>query len=228
MKLLQDLIYKAGITEVIGTTSIEISFVCFDNRKAGKNCLFVATIGLHSDGHNFIDSAIDKGAIAIVCEELPIKVREGVTYIKVTNSRIALGFIASNYFGNPSEYLKVIGVTGTNGKTTVATLLFNLFRNLGYNAGLISTVKNQINDEIIFATHTTPDAIQINAMMSQMLKDECTYCFMEVSSHSIDQNRISGIKFTGGIFTNITHDHLDYHKTFSSYLMTKKQFRSEE
>ena len=224
MKLLQDLIYKAGITEVIGTTSIEISFVCFDNRKAGKNCLFIATIGINSDGHNFIDSAIDKGAIAIVCEELPGKIREGITYVKVTNSRIALGFIASNYFGNPSEYLKVIGVTGTNGKTTVATLLFNLFRNLGYNAGLISTVKNQINDEIIFATHTTPDTIQINAMMSQMLEDECTYCFMEVSSHSIDQNRISGIKFTGGIFTNITHDHLDYHKTFSSYLMTKKQF----
>jgi UDP-N-acetylmuramoyl-L-alanyl-D-glutamate--2,6-diaminopimelate ligase len=224
MKSLQDLIYKAGITDVIGTTSVEISFVCFDNRKAGKDSLFVATKGLHTDGHNYIDSAIDKGAIAIVCEELPEKYRNGVTYIKVTNSSVALGHIASNYFGNPSEHLKVIGVTGTNGKTTVATLLYQLFRNLGFNAGLISTVKDQINDEIIFATHTTPDAIQINALMSQMLDEECAYCFMEVSSHSIDQNRISGIKFDGGIFTNITHDHLDYHKTFSSYLDAKKQF----
>lgn len=224
MKLLQDLIYKAGITDVIGSTAISISYICFDNRKAGKDCLFVATRGLHTDGHNFIDSAIDKGAIAIICENLPEKYRNGITYIKVTNSSIALGNIASNYFGNPSEHLKVVGVTGTNGKTTVATLLFQLFKNLGFKTGLISTVKNQINDEIIIATYTTPDAIQINALMSQMIDDECTHCFMEVSSHSIDQNRVSGIKFSGGVFTNITHDHIDYHKTFSSYLEAKKQF----
>ncbi len=224
MKKLQDLIYKTGITDVVGSTAIGISYVCFDNRKAGKDSLFIATKGTNTDGHNYIDSAIDQGAIAIVCEEFPIKLRGGITYIKVTESSMALGFIASNYFGNPSEKLKVIGVTGTNGKTTVASLLFQLFRNLGYNVGLLSTIKNQINDEVLIASHTTPDSIQLNALMCQMLEEGCSHCFMEVSSHAIDQNRIAGIKFAGGIFTNITHDHLDYHHTFSSYIQAKRAF----
>ena len=223
MKKLQDLIYKAGITEVVGSTNISISFISFDNRKVIDGSLFIATKGTTNDGHNFIESAIEKGAVAIICEQIPQNIHDGITYVKVNDSTLALGIIASNYFGNPSEKLKVVGITGTNGKTTVAILLFQLFRNLGHKVGLLSTINNQINDEVLIASHTTPDAIQINALLSQMIEEGCIHCFMEVSSHAIDQNRIAGIKFAGSVFTNITHDHLDYHKTFASYIKAKKK-----
>jgi UDP-N-acetylmuramoyl-L-alanyl-D-glutamate--2,6-diaminopimelate ligase len=224
MKKLQDLIYKAGITEVVGSTNISISSIFFDNRKVISDSLFIAVKGTTNDGHNFIESAIENGAIAIICEQIPQIIHKGITYVKVADSTLAIGIIASNYHDNPSEKLKVVGITGTNGKTTVATLLFQLFRNLGHKVGLLSTIKNQINDEVLIASHTTPDAIQINSLMSQMLDEGCTHCFMEVSSHAIDQNRIAGIKFAGGVFTNITHDHLDYHKTFAAYLKAKRKF----
>ncbi|MEI6815080.1 MAG: UDP-N-acetylmuramoyl-L-alanyl-D-glutamate--2,6-diaminopimelate ligase [Bacteroidota bacterium] len=224
MKHLKDILHKVDIIDVIGIIDVTIKGICFDNRHATKGSLFVATTGKIHDGHKFIDAAIDFGAIVIVCEYLPINLREGITYLLVRSSSIALGFISSNYFDNPSEKLKVIGVTGTNGKTTVTTLLFQLYINLGYKVGLISTINNKINDEVIPSSHTTPDAIQINKLMKKMVDKGCNFCFMEVSSHAIDQNRIAGLCFTGGIFTNITHDHLDYHKTFKAYLEAKKTF----
>jgi UDP-N-acetylmuramoyl-L-alanyl-D-glutamate--2,6-diaminopimelate ligase len=224
MKLLKDILYKAGLVEVIGTTNVAITSVCFDSRKVEKDCLFIAVKGLTSDGHQFIDSTIQSGAIAIVCETFPQEINPKVTYIKVKDSSLALSFIASNFFDNPSSQLKLVGITGTNGKTTTATLLFNLFKYLGYNTGLLSTVKNQINNEAIPATHTTPDAIQLNALLRQMVDKGCSFCFMEVSSHAVAQNRISGISFSGGVFTNITHDHLDYHGTFDEYIKAKKKF----
>jgi UDP-N-acetylmuramoyl-L-alanyl-D-glutamate--2,6-diaminopimelate ligase len=224
MKLLKDILYKVGLIEIIGSTNVAITTVSFDSRKIQKDSLFIAVVGAKSNGHTFINDTIAKGAIAIVCEELPATINEKITYIKVIDSTLALAIIASNFYGNPSEYIKIIGITGTNGKTTTATLLFNLFKNLGYKVGLLSTVKNQINNEIISATHTTPDAIQLNGLLKQMIENGCTHCFMEVSSHSIVQKRIAGIHFTGGVFTNITHDHLDYHKTFDEYIKAKKQF----
>ena len=224
MRLLKDILYRVALREVVGSTAVEISAISFDSRRVEKNSLFVAIIGTQSDGHAYIEDTIKKGAIVIVCEELPVTINEKVTYIKVKDASLSLGVIASNFYDNPSEKLKLVGVTGTNGKTTTVTLLFNLFRKLGYKAGLLSTVKNQINDEIIPSTHTTPDAIQLNALLSQMLDKGCTHCFMEVSSHAVVQNRIAGIHFTGGVFTNITHDHLDYHKTFEEYIKAKKRF----
>lgn len=224
MKTLADILYRAGIVEVMGSTAIYISNICFDSRRSTKDSLFVAVRGEQSDGHNFIDTSIALGAKAIICEELPQKVQEDITYVKVRNSRIALAFSAANYYGNPSEKLKLIGVTGTNGKTTIASLLFKLFRSHGYNAGLISTIKNQINDQVIPTTHTTPDALQLNALLSAMTDEGCTHCFMEVSSHAIAQQRIAASNYSVGIFTNITHDHLDYHKSFEEYLKAKKQF----
>ena len=186
--------------------------------------MFIATVGVTVDGHNFIDKAIELGAIAVVCETLPSSLNENVTYIKVLNSSEALGFIACNFYDNPSEKLKLVGVTGTNGKTTTVTLLFNLFRGLGYNVGLLSTVENKINNTIIPSTHTTPDALSLNELLNQMVDEGCQYAFMEVSSHAVVQHRITGLKFTGGAFTNITHDHLDYHKTFDEYIKAKKLF----
>ena len=224
MKLLSDIIYKVRLEEIIGSTHMAISSATFDSRTVKKDSLFIATKGTAVDGHKYIDKAIELGAIAIVCEELPETKNELVTYIKVTDSSYALGIIACNFFDNPSEKLKLVGITGTNGKTTTVTLLFNLFRSLGYSAGLISTVENKINNTIIPATHTTPDALTLNELLANMLAQGCEYVFMEVSSHAVVQNRIAGLSFTGAIFSNITHDHLDYHKTFDEYIKAKKRF----
>ncbi|MNL06221.1 UDP-N-acetylmuramoyl-L-alanyl-D-glutamate--LD-lysine ligase [compost metagenome] len=186
--------------------------------------MFIAVRGVHTDGHLFIDKAIAFGARAVIVEELPLETLDSVVYIVVADSALALGIVAANFYDNPSKKMKLVGVTGTNGKTTVATLLFQLFTQLGYHVGLLSTVQNQIGDRVIPATHTTPDPIQLNHLLSEMIEEGCDYCFMEVSSHAVVQQRIAGLKFTGAIFTNITHDHLDFHKTFSSYIKAKKKF----
>jgi UDP-N-acetylmuramoyl-L-alanyl-D-glutamate--2,6-diaminopimelate ligase len=224
MKLLKDILYKAGIIEVIESTNVAITAITFDSRKVEKDSMFVAVRGTASDGHKYIDDTIAKGAIAILCEEFPENLVDKITYIKVKDTSAALGIIAANFYDNPSENIKLVGITGTNGKTTTATLLFNLFRKLGYKVGLLSTVKNQINNDVLTASHTTPDAIQLNALLRQMIEKGCTHCFMEVSSHAVVQNRIAGVRFTGAVFTNITHDHLDYHKTFDEYIKAKKKF----
>ncbi len=224
MTILKDILYGVSLLKVIGSTESEVNAICFDSRKVGPDVLFVAVRGTASDGHAFIDKAIDLGAHSILCEEFPSKFREHINYFLVGNSAKALGIIASNFYGKPSAKLKLVGVTGTNGKTTIATLLFQLFRDLGYKTGLLSTVQNQINDLIIPATHTTPDPIALNSLLHDMVKSGCDYCFMEVSSHAVAQSRIEGLDFTGGIFTNLTHDHLDFHKTFDSYLKAKKRF----
>ena len=224
MKLLKDVLYKSGIESVSGSTDVNIVDVCFDSRTVREGSLFIAIRGTQVDGHEFMFTVVEKGAVAIVCEQLPETLLTGITYVKVSNSALALAQIAANYYDNPSEKLKLVGVTGTNGKTTTVTLLFNLFRGLGYSVGLLSTVKNQINEQVIPATHTTPDPIQLNVMLAAMVADGCEYAFMEVSSHAVVQKRIAGVVFAGGIFTNITHDHLDYHKTFENYLKAKKEF----
>ena len=222
--LLNDLLKNIDIIKIIGDTDKNISQINFDSRKVSKDNVFIATVGTNVDGHKFIDSSIKLGATAIICEKLPENIDNNITYIKVSNSLKALGLISSNFYNNPSSNLKVVGVTGTNGKTTIATLLYKTFKLAGYKVGLLSTVKNIINDTDIKATHTTPDAIQINKLMSKMVEQGCEYCFMEVSSHAIHQHRIAGINFNIGIFTNITHDHLDYHKTFKEYINAKKMF----
>lgn len=224
MKLLSDILYKTRLEEIIGSTNVAISSVVFDSRLVKKDSLFIATKGTAADGHQFIDKAIESGAVAIVCEELPAVKKENITYVKVLNSSEALGYIACNYFDNPSEKLKLVGVTGTNGKTTTVTLLFNLFRGLGYHVGLLSTVENKINSTVIPSTHTTPDALALNELLAKMVEQGCQYAFMEVSSHAIVQHRITGITFAGAVFSNITHDHLDYHKTFEEYIKAKKGF----
>ena len=224
MKLLKDILYKAGLVEVIGSTDISVASVSFDSRKAEKGTLFVAIKGTQSDGHKFIEQVVAAGAASIVCEILPKQKDPNITYIKVKDSEAALGIIASNFYDNPSEKLKLVGITGTNGKTTTATLLHNLFLSLGFNAGLISTVVYKIGKDELSATHTTPDAIQLSKLMKQMVDAGCKYCFMEVSSHAVVQKRISGLRFSGAVFTNITHDHLDYHKTFDEYIKAKKKF----
>jgi UDP-N-acetylmuramoyl-L-alanyl-D-glutamate--2,6-diaminopimelate ligase len=224
MKILKDILYGVSLLKVIGSTESEVDGICFDSRKSAPGILFVAVRGTESDGHAFIDKAIDLGAAAILCEELPSKIRENVNYFLVENSAKALGIVASNFYDKPSAKLKLVGVTGTNGKTTIATLLFQLFRDLGYKTGLLSTVQNQINDLIIPSTHTTPDPVALNRLLHDMVESGCDYCFMEVSSHAVAQSRTEGLEFTGGIFTNLTHDHLDFHKTFDSYLKAKKGF----
>lgn len=224
MKLLKDILYKAGIEEVVGSTQMAIEKICFDSREIEKFSLFVAVTGTQVDGHQFIEKVIKDGAVAIICEEFPEEKQEGITYVRVKNSSEALGVAASNFYDNPSAEIKLVGVTGTNGKTTTATLLHDLYIQLGHKSGLLSTVVNKIGTEEISSTHTTPDAIQLNALLRYMIAEGCEYCFMEVSSHAIHQNRIAGVDFIGGIFTNITHDHLDYHKTFDEYLKAKKQF----
>lgn len=224
MKLLSDILYKSGIENINGTSNLAISSVCFDSRKVGIASLFVATRGTQVDGHDFIETAIEKGAVAIVCEEFPAEINEKISYIKVKDSAYALGVIASNFYDQPSSKLKLVGITGTNGKTTTATLCYLLFRSLGKKVGLLSTVKNQINNEIIPATHTTPDAVEINRILAEMVEKGCKYCFMEVSSHAIHQHRIAGLEFDLGVFSNISHDHLDYHKTFDEYINAKKMF----
>ena len=224
LKLLSDILYKTRLEEIIGSTNVAISSVTFDSRKVKKDSLFIATRGTASDGHHYIELAIESGAVAVVCEDLPETLKENVTYVKVLDSSASLGYIACNFYDNPSEKLKLVGITGTNGKTTTVTLLFNLFRGLGYNVGLLSTVENKINTTVIPSTHTTPDALALNELLSKMVEAGCQYAFMEVSSHAIVQHRITGLKFTGAAFSNITHDHLDYHKTFEEYIRAKKLF----
>lgn len=224
MKLLSDILYKTRLEEIIGSTNVAISSVTFDSRKVKKDSLFIATRGTASDGHHYIELAIEAGAVTIVCEDFPETLNENITYVKVLDSSASLGYIACNFYDNPSEKLKLVGITGTNGKTTTVTLLFNLFRGLGYNVGLLSTVENKINTTVIPSTHTTPDALALNELLAKMVEAGCQYAFMEVSSHAIVQHRITGLKFTGAAFSNITHDHLDYHKTFEEYIRAKKMF----
>lgn len=223
MPVLKDILYKVSLQSVSGNMDTEIAALAFDSRKVEPGCAFVAVNGTQVNGHDYIQKAINLGAIAIVCEQLPAKLEENIAYVAVKDSAEALGLIASNFYGRPSEKMSLVGVTGTNGKTTCATLLFELFSALGYNAGLLSTVENKINEEVLEATHTTPDAITINKLLSQMLVKGCTHCFMEVSSHAIVQQRIAGLKFSGAFFTNLSHEHLDYHKTFDEYIKAKKQ-----
>lgn len=222
MAELRDILYTVRITSTSGDMNVDVKGVAFDSRKVQPGFLFVAVKGTQSDGHAFIEKSIIAGAIAIVCEALPENIDERVTYVTVKNSARSLGLICSNFYGNPSRKLKLVGVTGTNGKTTVATLLYKLFGTLGYKSGLLSTVENRIMDHVIPSTHTTPDSIQLNELLVKMLEAGCTHAFMEVSSHAVDQGRVEGIHFTGALFTNITHDHLDYHRTFESYIRAKK------
>jgi UDP-N-acetylmuramoyl-L-alanyl-D-glutamate--2,6-diaminopimelate ligase len=221
---LEKLTNKIRIKEVIGNQEIEIHGIHSDSRKIQAGWLFIAVPGTQSDGHNFIGKAIENGAVAVVCQTFPENRQENITYIRVDDSADALGRIASSWNDNPSERLTLVGVTGTNGKTTIATLLYTIFRELGYKTGLLSTVCNYINDTAIPATHTTPDAIELNALLAQMVEAGCDYVFMEVSSHSVVQKRIAGLQFKGGIFTNLTRDHLDNHPTFEDYRDAKKAF----
>lgn len=221
---LQDLLYGVAIQGTNGAADVEVSALTFDSRAVAAGTLFFAVKGTATDGHAYIAQTVAAGAVAVVCEVLPSELSPAVTYILVPDSSAALGIIACNFYGNPSADLKLVGVTGTNGKTTIATLLFQLFSKLNYSTGLISTVQNQINETIIPSTHTTPNPIALNALLRQMVDEGCAYCFMEVSSHAVAQQRIAGLTFTGAVFSNITHDHLDFHKTFDSYLKAKKQF----
>ena len=224
MKKLQDILYRSGITEINGSIDINISTIEFDSRKVIKGSLFIAVKGTQVDGHDFIEMAISNGAIAVVCNELPMNINEAVTYAVSKNSAKALGFISANFYDNPTEKIQLVGITGTNGKTTIATLLYQLFKDLGYGVGLISTIHNVINDTILESTHTTPDSISLNSLLAKMVDAGCEYAFMEVSSHAVAQQRISGIRFSGGLFTNITHEHLDYHGSFKAYINAKKYF----
>lgn len=219
-----ELLKRIPVLEIHGDDTREVPELVFDSRKVTENSLYIAMRGTVVDGHSFIASSVEKGARTIVCEDFPETLNEGVTYVKVKDSSKALGQLASNFFGNPSEKLKLIGVTGTNGKTSVSTLLFDVFKNLGYDSALLSTVEIRIGEEVIPATHTTPDVITINRILAEALEKGCEYAFMEVSSHGIAQNRIEGLHFKVAGFTNLTHDHLDYHKTFEEYLKTKKRF----
>lgn len=222
--LLKELLHAIPVIDYRGSLDTEVSSLCLDSRKAVKGSAWVAVRGHQTDGHLFVNKAIELGASVVLVEELPEEVKEDVVYVVVGDSAYALGVMASTFYGNPSSKLKLVGVTGTNGKTTVATLLFNLFSRLGFHVGLLSTVQNQIGERIVEATHTTPDPISLNSLLKEMVEDGCDYCFMEVSSHAIVQQRIAGLKFAGGIFTNITHDHLDFHGTFANYIKAKKKF----
>jgi UDP-N-acetylmuramoyl-L-alanyl-D-glutamate--2,6-diaminopimelate ligase len=224
LKLLSDIIKGLKSNEISGSISVEISGIAFDSREVKPGFLFVAVKGTHVDGHDYIQKALQLGAIALICEKMPQNTADFKSCIRVADSSFALGIAASNWYGNPSAKLKLTGVTGTNGKTTTVTLLFNMFRRLGYHVGLLSTIANRIDDQVIASTHTTPDAMELNQLLSQIVDTGCTHVFMEVSSHSIVQNRIAGLTFRGGVFTNITHDHLDFHKTFAEYLKAKKLF----
>jgi len=221
---LTTLTINLNIIEIAGSTCKDIKGVNIDSRKIEQDHLFIAVRGTQADGHNYIDKAIESGATAIVCEEIPEKRNADITYIKVENSEQAVGSIATSFYGDPTSKMKLVGVTGTNGKTTIATVLYNTFRHMGYKVGLISTVVNYIDGKAIPTEHTTPDPITLNRLLGEMADTGCEFAFMEVSSHSVVQNRIGGLKFAGGIFTNLTRDHLDYHKTFENYLKAKKQF----
>ena len=227
MKVLKDILYKVTLNAVVGSTSVELSTIEFDSRKIIKGSLFVAIRGSITDGHEYIDKAIKNGATSVVCEAIPEKLVDGITYIEVDNTSKALAVMASNYYENPSENLRLVGVTGTNGKTTVTSLLYQLFKKAGYKVGLLSTVKIMVDETEYKATHTTPDSLTINKYLREMNDEGVEFCFMEVSSHGIHQYRTEGLHFEGGIFTNLTHDHLDYHSTFAEYRDVKKKFFDE-
>ncbi len=222
--ILADLLYKVSIRAVLGSTNIDVKDLQVDSRKVSTASCFIAIKGSSMDGHLFIDIAIQNGATTVICETLPVAVSENITYVQVENTAVAAGYISHNFYGAPSASIKLVGVTGTNGKTTIVTLLWKLFTALGYKCGLISTIQNQIGDTVVVATHTTPDAISVNALLSQMVDAGCQYVFMECSSHAIHQHRIAGLQFTGALFSNISHDHLDYHTTFDEYIRVKKSW----
>lgn len=224
MKKLSDILYKVHTTALTGNTNIDVTDVQIDSRQVQKGSLFIAVRGVAVDGHQFIAKAVEQGAVAVVCEEMPSSKPDGITYVQTSNSAEAAGIVAHNFYDQPTTKLKLVGVTGTNGKTTIAALLYKVFTCLGYKCGLVSTVANQIGEKIIPATHTTPDAISLNALLKQMADEDCEYAFMEVSSHAVHQRRIAGLQFAGALFSNITHDHLDYHKTFDEYIKAKKGF----
>ena len=224
MANLQEILYKVSIRSIHGDRDRVIGNLQSDSRQAGPGSLFIAMKGTHTDGHRFIPNVIAAGASAILCEDLPAVLPDNVTVIQVENTAIAAGIVAHNFYGQPSERLKLVGVTGTNGKTTIATLLYKLFSALGYKSGLLSTVENRIGDLVVPATHTTPDPLHLNALLKEMVDAGCTHAFMETSSHAIHQHRIAGLRYAGGLFSNITHDHLDYHKTFEEYIRVKKSF----
>ncbi len=224
MMNLQELLYGVSITHIVGNTMEKVSSLTFDSRKVTKGALFVAVRGTVTDGHGYVEQAIRQGACVIILETMPEQLNEQVTYVQVQDASYAQGIIAANFYRHPSADLKLVGITGTNGKTTIATLLFQLFRRLGHDVGLISTVQIQVNDEIVPATHTTPDSIALNELLRRMVDSGCSFCFMEVSSHAVVQHRIAGVSFSGGVFSNITHDHLDFHRTFDHYLRAKKSF----
>ena len=227
MNVIKDILYKVSLTSTYGDMERKVSDIVFDSRKVIENSAFVAVKGTQVDGHDFISLALEKGATTIVCEQLPEALATGITYIQVVDSAKALGIMAANFYGNPSEKIKVVAVTGTNGKTTTVTLLHQLFVRMGYSTGLLSTVENKINEEVIPSTHTTPDAVSVQALLRKMVDVGCTHCFMEASSHAIVQERIAGLKLAGAVFTNITHDHLDYHGTFEEYIKAKKKLFDE-
>jgi UDP-N-acetylmuramoyl-L-alanyl-D-glutamate--2,6-diaminopimelate ligase len=224
MRYLRDILEGVDVLEVSGSLDREIQSLKFDSRTVEPGCLYFAVKGTVSDGHLYIPDAIRAGAVAVICENIPEDLTGKATFIVVNDSSYAKAIIASDYFGNPSTHLNLVGVTGTNGKTTTVTLLHQLFQELGYRTGLLSTIQNKIQDRVIAATHTTPDPIELNELLAQMVNEGCTYCFIEVSSHSLVQHRVTGLSFRGGVFTNLTHDHLDYHKTFDAYLKAKKLF----
>src|SRR5690606_21085121 len=222
-KILKDILYGVGLETIVGSNDLTIASLTLDSRQAKNGSLFFAVAGTRFDGHDFINQVIAQGCKAIIAERL-VDVPSDVTLVVTNNSHKAAGIVANNFYDEPSKQLKLVGVTGTNGKTTTTTLLFNLFSKLGYKCGLISTVVNKIGDTDIPSTHTTPDPIALNKLLAEMVEQQCEFCFMEVSSHAIHQHRIAGLEFAGGVFTNITHDHLDYHKTFKEYLDVKKSF----
>ena len=217
-------IIKGIEAQVTGPSEVEVKDLQFDSRRVTEGTLFVAQRGTKVDGHEFIGGAVEKGAVAVVCEELPKKLAKEVAYIQVADSSVALGLMAANYYGHPSEQLKLVGITGTNGKTTTVTLLHRMFRLLGHHVGLVSTIVNKIDEEELPTGHTTPDALELNQLLRRMVDAGCDYCFMEVSSHAVVQHRIAGVRFAGAIFSNITHDHLDFHKTMANYIAAKKGF----
>ncbi len=224
---LKDILYKVNLTSVSGDMGLRVNGVQFDSRKVKKGNLFVAVKGTQVDGHEYIEQAIKNSATAIVCENMPFERAKDITFVATKNSSHALGIIASNYYGNPSEKLQLVGITGTNGKTTTVNLLYRLFRSLGYHVGMLSTVGNAIDGTVVPASHTTPDSVSLNGLLAKMLKEKCQFVFMEVSSHAIDQNRIAGLAFVGAAFMNISHDHLDYHTTFENYINSKKRLFDE-
>lgn len=224
VKTISAILSGVKVLQFSGPEDCKVSSISMNSRNVSKSSLFIAIKGTLSDGHSYINDAIKNGATAVVCEYLPDETDKGTTYIVVDNSQIVTGIIASNFYDNPSKDLKIVGITGTNGKTTVASLLFRLFNNLGYNCGLVSTIRYIIGNKELDSTHTTPDAIALHGLFRKMTDAGCEYCFMEVSSHAVDQHRIGGVHFTGAVFTNITHDHLDYHKTFENYIKAKKAF----